>query len=169
MKNDQEELRHWGIKGQKWGIRRFENPDGSLTEEGKKRYGNQYYYENKRMYKAGTISKDEYKRQNRALNKKYADINTIDRLFLGNNLNGREFQRRHEKGYQVFESLIAGIHGAAAGAALNKFANVGKPLNNVIIGAIGGTVIGAGGSFVTKHMNRYALDNVYYKNDNKGR
>lgn len=33
-----DELRHWGIKGQKWGVRRFENPDGTLTEEGKKRY-----------------------------------------------------------------------------------------------------------------------------------
>ena len=32
------ELYHWGIKGQKWGIRRYQNPDGSLTDEGKKRY-----------------------------------------------------------------------------------------------------------------------------------
>lgn len=29
-------LEHYGTKGQKWGIRRFENPDGTLTEEGKK-------------------------------------------------------------------------------------------------------------------------------------
>lgn len=32
------ELYHHGILGQKWGIRRFQNPDGSLTEEGQKRY-----------------------------------------------------------------------------------------------------------------------------------
>lgn len=31
-------LVHHGIKGQKWGVRRFENPDGTLTEAGKKRY-----------------------------------------------------------------------------------------------------------------------------------
>lgn len=31
-------LRHHGVEGQKWGIRRFQNPDGTLTEEGKKRY-----------------------------------------------------------------------------------------------------------------------------------
>lgn len=30
-------LSHHGIKGQKWGIRRFQNKDGSLTAEGKKR------------------------------------------------------------------------------------------------------------------------------------
>ena len=32
------ELYHWGVKGQKWGVRRYQNPDGSLTDEGKKRY-----------------------------------------------------------------------------------------------------------------------------------
>ena len=31
-------LRHHGIKGQKWGVRRFQNKDGSLTSAGKKRY-----------------------------------------------------------------------------------------------------------------------------------
>lgn len=31
-------LIHYGIKGQKWGIRRYQNPDGSLTSAGRKRY-----------------------------------------------------------------------------------------------------------------------------------
>lgn len=31
-------LCHYGIKGQKWGIRRFQRKDGSLTAKGKKRY-----------------------------------------------------------------------------------------------------------------------------------
>ena len=31
-------LEHHGIKGQKWGIRRFQNSDGSLTSAGKQRY-----------------------------------------------------------------------------------------------------------------------------------
>lgn len=32
------ELKHHGILGQKWGVRRFQNEDGSLTSAGKKRY-----------------------------------------------------------------------------------------------------------------------------------
>ena len=34
-----EYLEQHGILGMKWGIRRFQNPDGSLTEEGRRRYG----------------------------------------------------------------------------------------------------------------------------------
>ena len=32
------ELYHHGVKGQRWGIRRYQNKDGSLTAYGKKRY-----------------------------------------------------------------------------------------------------------------------------------
>ena len=35
------ELRHWGIRGMKWGVRRYQNKDGSLTPAGKKRYNNE--------------------------------------------------------------------------------------------------------------------------------
>lgn len=34
-----EYLAHHGVKGQKWGVRRYQNPDGSLTDEGRRRYG----------------------------------------------------------------------------------------------------------------------------------
>lgn len=34
---DKNQLQHWGIKGQKWGVRRYQNKDGSLTDLGKKR------------------------------------------------------------------------------------------------------------------------------------
>lgn len=41
-------ISHHGILGMKWGIRRYQNPDGTLTPEGRKRY-------------AGKLGKDIYK------------------------------------------------------------------------------------------------------------
>lgn len=48
------ELSHHGIKGQKWGIRRYQNSDGSLTAEGRERYlvvGKKYEKLNRRGYR----------------------------------------------------------------------------------------------------------------------
>lgn len=36
------ELYHHGIKGQRWGVRRYQNKDGTLTEEGQKHWNNLY-------------------------------------------------------------------------------------------------------------------------------
>ena len=38
LSEDSDYLEHYGIKGQKWGIRRYQNKDGSLTKAGLKRY-----------------------------------------------------------------------------------------------------------------------------------
>lgn len=36
-------IEHHGVKGQKWGVRRYQNADGSLTNAGKKRYNTDTY------------------------------------------------------------------------------------------------------------------------------
>lgn len=40
---DSRSLKHYGIKGQKHGIRRFQNEDGTLTDAGKRRYDTGFY------------------------------------------------------------------------------------------------------------------------------
>jgi hypothetical protein len=50
-------LMHYGIKGQKWGVRRFENSDGTLTDEGRARYGK--YRESDKVFVSGKVKYDE--------------------------------------------------------------------------------------------------------------
>ena len=70
-------LTHHGIKGQKWGLRRFQNPDGSLTPAGRERYGSKgesisnwirgKKAENK-VAKAGPVSKEAQAAQSKINN-----------------------------------------------------------------------------------------------------
>ena len=47
------ELQHYGVKGQKWGVRRFQNSDGSLTNDGKKRYSSDDFKDAKKKVDKG--------------------------------------------------------------------------------------------------------------------
>ena len=59
-------LEHHGIKGQKWGVRRFQNEDGSLTSAGYKRYNVDVDAAKKRVADAKEAYKQESKRYNQA-------------------------------------------------------------------------------------------------------
>lgn len=66
---NKDEIYHWGIKGMKWGVRRYQNEDGTLTAAGKKRRKS-YSDETKSM------STDELRRKVNRMNneQRYIDL-----------------------------------------------------------------------------------------------
>lgn len=56
-----DELFHYGVQGMKWGIRKYVNYDGSLTAEGRRKYGS---YQNFARSSEGRKMLSEAKNQN---------------------------------------------------------------------------------------------------------
>lgn len=114
------ELYHHGIKGQKWGVRRFQNKDGSLTKAGQKRV-------DKAQRKAAKSTKTE--RGGFIFKKKAPTVERAktDEEINPNDLNARFKQMTGEnvksggRGKVSELAGIAGIAGVVGGAAaLNK-------------------------------------------------
>ena len=82
-----DELYHHGVKGQRWGIRRYQNPDGTLTEAGKRRY----------IKSDGTFNKAKYQKDRDKLNRRQANA---DRKYSSKNvktLSDADLQQRIQR------------------------------------------------------------------------
>ena len=77
------ELHHHGIKGMHWGVRRFQNTDGSLTAAGRKRKlsGRKLKAERKEAYKSKHAELDKKYGVDEAFDKAYAHDSAHDFLW----------------------------------------------------------------------------------------
>jgi len=90
-------LCHHGVKGQKWGVRRYQNPDGTLTAEGKSRYGISDFASNRDARHTGRV------------------LNRLDRKWAKQRV---AFQNQNEKLNKAFNKVLK--KGIDAGAENNS-------------------------------------------------
>lgn len=151
FRSKEDYLAHHGVKGQKLGVRRYQNEDGSLTAEGRDKYSQQGW-EARQMYKRGEITRAEKRQAMKAGN----IIGKVDNvLSLGFGRRMREFEDRHKKGINAANAALS-ILGVGAVAALTGGAAVPMiQVGSAAVGSILGTAIR------TKVVNRAILDYGY--------
>ena len=132
-----EYLEHFGIKGQKWGIRKYQNPDGTLTEEGKARYGKSASSIQRGLNKLDQ-SKAEYQRDSKAYErnsdygknyskKKIEQTNKAVQQLLDmakkNNYSVTEIQKNRStgRGERLVSTLLFNAPGLVASHLISKY------------------------------------------------
>ena len=98
------ELYHFGVKGMKWGVRRYEDKSGHLTPAGKKRYN---YGDNKQknnMYKRykNSLTPEERKKVQSEARSRLSDENA------------KKFADRHRTG--LMDSVTANVNASLLNA-----------------------------------------------------
>ena len=137
-------LSHHGILGMKWGVRRYQNADGSLTEEGKKRYYNSdgtptkagRDYENKQV-KKDRKEADKYRAllSDEELNSR---INRLQRENQLHDLTRQNISRGQKVGQEILENTGRNgvnqllVNGALMGVGLVGSAYIKKNLGAAV-------------------------------------
>lgn len=147
------EFFHSGIKGQKWGVRRFQNPDGSLTPEGKRRYYKSY------AYKIDTAI--EKRQKEGGMTDRSAALAAISDMSISNAV-------KTVGGYAL--SNVGGaalaVGAAAAGTALESVALLGVASVAPIVGMGVGIGLTAKGIYNAVQLNK-AYNHYKYQDDKR--
>lgn len=84
-------LAHHGIKGQKWGVRRFQNPDGSLTEAGKKRQAKEDAWRTKKAAKLTSAYNRQTERAEQRYGKHVTKMSKKELKLINKQMDKKEF------------------------------------------------------------------------------
>lgn len=118
MLRSEGELCHFGVKGMKWGVRRYQNKDGSLTTAGRKRYAESNPYNN---------TKDQLKEINK--------IQEIDDFLKS--VNALNFKKKYNESKDVFDMVdisyskkyIDGLMKAHGRKTVSEFLKIVEPID----------------------------------------
>ena len=177
------DLMHYGIKGQKWGVRRFQNPDGTLTAEGKARAKAEYKEDNKKAFELGkdaTIkSYAAYKANKKADRKRATDVDkeTAKRLSKAAAEAEKKVKQNYEELVKKYGSeAIAGLSYDKKGRLKESVASgkdyavaLGMTALSAAVGLVAMPALGSNVGFMTVFTpaGRASLGTQYYKNEKK--
>lgn len=172
-----DELYHFGIKGQKWGIRRYQNKDGTRTPAGKRHDAKLAYKQklkdsNKKYQNDFNSLKDpndiskvikisgEYDKRNAKIEKDYK----TDKLNLKRNEKNERIKNtaaKINKKYVAKETLGLSV----AGVSQTAMANImGMPMGGIPGIALTGIALVTGAKRLANNdsLNKYKADYLYY-------
>lgn len=94
------ELYHHGVKGMKWGVRRYQNPDGSLTNKGKKRLAKLVQKDDRIVEKDNTLRDKLTTSGLKSVSKEAAEVRKVSDAFY--NLDDKTYSKYLGKAAKAF-------------------------------------------------------------------
>lgn len=125
-------LCHHGVKGQKWGIRRYQNKDGSLTAAGRKRYNSM----SADAKEVEVIKKKKVSEMSNAELRKYNERANLERQYANLNPSAAHKGMKFVKGAAATLGTALTLYNNS-----DKIVKLGSKIGNRIVNSVGNMVV----------------------------